>query len=225
MQKNQSRWLLAGIVGAVLCGGVLRTVTSAQGKTSASKTAPKTPVKVASNREVATLAGGCFWSMEAIFKQLKGVEKVEPGYAGGKVKNPKYEQVGTGQTGHAESLQIIYDPKVISYRELLEVMLNVHDPTTRDKQGADEGPQYRSIIFFHNAGQQQAAREVIKKIGAAHVWKNPIVTQVSPFSNFYRAEDYHFDYYNLHSDEPYCRMVVAPKVAKFREKFKSKLKS
>ncbi len=162
--------------------------------------------------------------MEAIFKQLKGVERVEPGYAGGKVAKPSYEQVETGTTGHAESLNIVFDPKIITNRDLLEVLLTVRDPTTPDRQGPDEGPQYRSLIFYRNEAQHTAAAEEIKKINKSHMWPNPIVTQVVPFTSFYRAEAYHFDYYNLHPDERYCRFVIAPEIAQFRSRFKSKLK-
>ena len=175
-------------------------------------------------REVATFASGCFWSMEAIFKQLKGVEKAEPGYAGGKLVKPSYEQVETGTTGHAESLNIVFDPKVITYRDLLEVLLSSRNPTTPNKQGPDEGPQYRSLIFYRNEAQHKAATEVIQKFTHERVWPNPIVTEVVPFTNFYRAEEYHFNYYNLHPDERYCRYVIAPEIAEFRAKFKSKLK-
>lgn len=180
--------------------------------------------KAAPVRETATFAAGCFWSMEAIFKQLKGVEKVEPGYAGGKIAKPSYEQVETGTTGHAESINIVYNPNVITYRNLLEVLLTTRNPTTPNKQGPDEGPQYRSIIFFRNEAQHKAANEVIQKFTKEHVWSNPIVTEVAPYSNFYRAEAYHYDYYNLHPDERYCRFVIAPEIAEFRTKFKSRLK-
>ena len=175
-------------------------------------------------RETATFAAGCFWSMEAIFKQLKGVERADSGYAGGKVAKPSYEQVETGTTGHAESLNIVFDPKVITYRELLEVLLTVRNPTTPNQQGPDEGDQYRSIIFYRNAVQHKAAVEMIQKFTKEHVWPNPIVTEVVPFTNFYKAEDYHVNYYKLHPDERYCRYVIAPEIAEFRAKFKSKLK-
>lgn len=175
-------------------------------------------------KETATFAAGCFWSMEAIFKQLKGVEKVEPGYAGGKKANPSYEQVETGTTGHAESLNISFNPKVITYRDLLEVLLTVRNPTTPDKQGPDEGPQYRSIIFYHNDEQHKEAQDVIKKFIAGRVWPDPIVTEIRPFANFYKAESYHFDYYRLHPEEGYCKHVIAPEIAEFRAKFKAKLK-
>lgn len=187
-----------------------------------------TPVKKApAVKETATFAAGCFWSMEAIFKQLKGVEKVVPGYAGGKVVKPSYEQVETGTTGHAETVDITFDPKVITYRDLLHVLLTVRDPTTVNRQGNDEGPQYRSIIFYRSEEQKQAAQEMIQKFNKEHVWPNRIVTAVQPYSNFYRAEDYHFDYYNRHKNDPdegYCRNVITPEIAEFRAKFKSKLK-
>lgn len=186
---------------------------------------PLTKVQAPKGKQVATFAAGCFWSIETMFKQLKGVEKVEPGYAGGKFANPTYEQVSTGRTGFAETAQITFDPKVISYQDLVKVMLTVHDPTTMDKQGADEGPQYRSIIFYHSEQQRKAARVVIADFNARRVWNAPIVTLVKPFTNFYRAEDYHVDYYNRHPNESYCQFVIAPKVRAFREKFVAKLKS
>jgi peptide-methionine (S)-S-oxide reductase len=185
---------------------------------------PLTKMQAPKNREVATFAAGCFWSMEAIFKQLKGVEKVEPGYAGGNKANPSYEEVETGQTGFAETANITFDPKVITYRDLLTVLLTVRNPTTLNKQGPDEGPQYRSVIFYHNPQQKKAAQDTIAKFTSSHVWKDPIVTKVTPFTNFYRAEDYHLDYYNRHPNEPYCQFVVAPEIKEFREKFASKLK-
>jgi peptide-methionine (S)-S-oxide reductase len=181
-------------------------------------------IKAPANKEVATFAAGCFWSMEAIFKQLKGVEKAEPGYSGGKTVKPSYEQVETGTTGHAESLNITFDPKVITYRELLEVLLTVRDPTTLNRQGPDEGPQYRSIIFYRTPQQHAEALKMIQKINAEHIWRQPIVTEVKPFATFYRAEAYHFNYYNLHPDQPYCANVIAPEIAEFRAKFKAKLK-
>ena len=186
--------------------------------------APKAPAARAPMRATATFAAGCFWSMEAIFKQLKGVDSATPGYSGGRLANPSYEQVETGSTGHAESLNIVFDPKVITYRDLLEVLLTVRDPTSLNRQGNDEGPQYRSIIFYRNEDQRREAKEAIARFNASHVWPRPIVTELQPFSHFYRAEDYHFDYYKLHPDQPYCRSVIAPEIAEFRAKFKSKLK-
>ena len=181
-------------------------------------------VKTPAVKETATLAAGCFWSMEAIFKQLKGVEKVEPGYSGGKVVKPSYEEVETGETGHAESLNITYDPKTISFKDLLEVMMTVRNPTTLDKQGNDVGTEYRSVIFYRNEDQRKAAVETIKKINDSKIWKAPVVTTVQAYSAFYRAEDYHFDYYRLHPNQSYCKFVIAPEIEEFRKKFKSKLK-
>jgi peptide-methionine (S)-S-oxide reductase len=175
-------------------------------------------------KDVVTLGGGCFWCTEAVFEQLKGVEKVESGYSGGAVANPTYEQVCSGETGHAEVSQITFDPKVISLKELLEVFFTVHDPTTLNRQGPDSGTQYRSVIFFRNEEQKTVAQQVIKKIEAAKIWNGRIVTELVPFKTFYKAEDYHQEYFRLHGQQPYCRVVVAPKVAKFREHFRDKLK-
>ncbi len=217
--KQPRRAFLVATLTAALMSGVAAASFAAPGGPPA---APKKPTT--GTREVATFAAGCFWSMEAIFKQLKGVDKAEPGYAGGKVAKPSYEQVETGTTGHAEALNIVFDPKVITYRDLLEVLLTVRDPTTPNKQGPDEGPQYRFIIFTRSEEQRKTAVEMIQKINKEHVWANPIVSEVLPFTNFYRAEDYHFDYYRLHPDERYCRYVIAPEIAEFRAKFKAKLK-
>ncbi len=176
-------------------------------------------------KEVATLAGGCFWCTEAVFDELKGVEKVESGYAGGKVPNPSYELVCTGTTGHAESVQITFDPQVISYKQLLQVFFHVHDPTTLNRQGPDVGTQYRSAIFYHHQDQKQTAEEVINEIKAEKVWDDrPIVTEVVPFKAFYPAEDYHKDYYRLNGEQPYCAMVISPKVSKFRAHYAQMLK-
>jgi peptide-methionine (S)-S-oxide reductase len=175
-------------------------------------------------KEVATVGGGCFWCVEAVFDELKGVESVESGYSGGKNPNPSYEEVCSGTSGHAEVIQIIYDPKVISFRELMEAFFHVHDPTTLNRQGADSGTQYRSVIFYHNDQQKAEAEQVIKEIGEAKLWKDPIVTEVSPYKDFYRAEDYHQEYYQRNQRQPYCSFVIAPKMAKFREKFRNKLK-
>lgn len=175
--------------------------------------------------EIATLGGGCFWCLEAVFEQLKGVEKVESGYVGGIVANPTYHQVCSGQTGHAEVVQITFDPSVVSYQEILDVFFAIHDPTTIDRQGADVGTQYRSVIFFHSGEQQKAAQERIAALNAAKIWNAPIVTQVVPFKVFYPAEDYHQGYFRGNPNQPYCQAVVSPKVAKFRKQFLAKLKS
>ena len=174
--------------------------------------------------EVASLAGGCFWCTEAVFADLRGVERVEPGYSGGTVRNPTYRQVCTGTTGHAEVVQITFDPAVISYREILEVFFTVHDPTTRNRQGPDEGPQYRSAIFYHTPTQRDIAREVIREINARGIWSAPIVTEVTPFSAFYPAEEYHREYFQRNGEQRYCQVIIAPKVAKFREHYREKLR-
>jgi peptide-methionine (S)-S-oxide reductase len=174
--------------------------------------------------EVITVGGGCFWCTEAVFEQLKGVNKVESGYSGGTVPNPTYEQVSSGDTGHAEVSQITFDPKAISLKTILEVFFTVHDPTTLDRQGNDVGTQYRSAIFYRNDEQKAVAQQVIKEITAAKIWSGQIVTQLSPFKAFYKAEDYHQEYFKLHGKQPYCQVVIAPKVAKFRQHFQDKLK-
>jgi len=175
-------------------------------------------------REVATLAGGCFWCLEAVFEEMRGVESVKSGYAGGSVPNPRYDDVCTGRTGHAEVVQVTFDPAEVSYRELLEVFFTIHDPTTLNRQGADRGTQYRSAIFTHSPEQEQTAREVIRDLEAEAVWDGPIVTQVEPLTHFYPAEDYHDAYYRRNARQPYCQVVIAPKVAKFRQKYLSKLR-
>jgi peptide-methionine (S)-S-oxide reductase len=174
---------------------------------------------------VATLGGGCFWCLEGVFEQLRGVQSIVSGYAGGDVPNPTYEQVCGKDTGHAEVVQITFDPAVISYRELLEVFFTTHDPTTLNRQGNDIGPQYRSVIFYHNDEQKRVAEEVIRELTAEKVWPNPIVTQVVMFTHFYPAENYHQGYFRGNPAQPYCTFVVAPKVAKFRKQFASKLKA
>ncbi len=176
------------------------------------------------NTEVATLGGGCFWCLEAVFDSLQGVLHVESGYAGGTVPHPTYEQVCTGRTGHAEVVQITFDPSVITFREILEVFFAIHDPTTLNRQGADVGTQYRSVIFYHSDAQQATAKGLIAELEAAHVWRAPIVTEVTPFTSFYQAEDYHQEYYRRNPQQPYCRTVVAPKLAKFRQHFVARLK-
>jgi peptide-methionine (S)-S-oxide reductase len=176
-------------------------------------------------KSVATLGGGCFWCLEAVFEGLQGVEKVESGYTGGSVANPTYHQVCTGATGHAEVVQVAFDPAVVSFREILKVFFATHDPTTLNRQGADAGTQYRSAIFYHTPEQRQAAEQLIAELNTAKVWDAPIVTQVVPFEKFYRAEDYHQGYFRNNPYQGYCRAVVSPKVAKFRKQFAAKLKS
>lgn len=176
------------------------------------------------SKEVATFGGGCFWCIEAIFNELRGVEKVESGYSGGNVANPTYEEVCTGTTGHAEVIQITFDPKVISYRELLQVFFTLHDPTTLNRQGADVGTQYRSAVFYQNDSQRKTAEEVIKEVDAAKTWKRPIVTEVVPFKSFYKAEDYHQEYFEKNPRSSYCQAVIEPKIVKLREYYRAKLK-
>jgi peptide-methionine (S)-S-oxide reductase len=182
------------------------------------------PAAIPPGQEVVTLGGGCFWCIEAVFDELKGVNRVESGYSGGSVVNPTYRQVCTGTTGHAEVVQISFDPKVIALKELLEVFFTVHDPTTLNRQGPDVGTQYRSVIFYRGAEQKAVAEQMIKQIETAKLWNGPIVTEVVPFSAFYKAEDYHQEYFKLNGSAPYCRFLIAPKVAKFREHYRDKLK-
>ena len=175
-------------------------------------------------REVATLGGGCFWCLEAVFDQLEGVVDVVSGYSGGHVPNPSYKRVCTGETGHAEVVQVTFDPDVLSYRDLLKVFFAIHDPTTLNRQGADVGTQYRSAIFTHSEQQERLAEEVIAELNEAGIWDDPIVTEVVPFEAFYPAEDYHQEYYANNPNQAYCRMVIAPKVAKFRQQYLDRLK-
>lgn len=174
---------------------------------------------------LATFANGCFWCTEAIFKDLKGVSKVTSGYTGGQVRNPTYEQVCTGESGHAEALQIEYDPSVISYEQLLEVFFATHNPTTRNRQGNDVGPQYRSVIFYHDDVQKSAAEKVLHQVDAAKIYDQPTVTEILKFETFYPAEGYHQNYYANNSEQNYCQMVITPKVSKFRQKFAYLLRS
>jgi peptide-methionine (S)-S-oxide reductase len=167
--------------------------------------------------EIATLGGGCFWCIDTIFRELVGVEKVESGYAGGRTPNPTYRDVCSGMTGHAEVVQVTFDPAVLSFRDLLGVFFTVHDPTTPDRQGADVGTQYRSIVLYHSDEQRETAKQVIDELNQKKVWDDPIVTQVVPFTTFYSAEQYHQDYYSQNQNQPYCQIVIAPKVAKFRK--------
>lgn len=173
--------------------------------------------------EVATLGGGCFWCLEAVYQEVRGVKSIVSGYAGGHVANPTYHAVGTGATGHAEVVQITFDPAVVSFRQLLEVFFTVHDPTTRNRQGADVGTQYRSIVLYHSAEQKHVAEEVMDEFTRAHVWPNALVTEVAPIGEFYPAEGYHQNYYRSNPQQPYCQIVIAPKVAKFRKQFLSEL--
>lgn len=176
-------------------------------------------------RELATLGGGCFWCLEAVFEHLKGVEKVESGYAGGKTDQPTYRQVCNGNTGHAEVIQITFDPAVVTYRDILDVFFATHDPTTLNRQGADAGTQYRSVIFYHSPEQEQSARQRIAELNAQHIWDAPLVTEVAVLPKFFGAEDYHQGYFRQNPSQPYCQAVVSPKVAKFRKHFTHLLKA
>jgi len=169
--------------------------------------------------EIATLAGGCFWCTEAIYKRLKGVKSVTPGYAGGTAVNPSYQEVSEGTTGHAESIRIEFDSKIISYDKILEIYWRTHDPTTMNRQGNDTGPQYRSEVFFHNKVQEKIARNIKEKLERDKVFKNPIVTKIVPFTNFYPAEDYHKNYYDNNRSNPYCTIVIDPKIKKLLQEF------
>jgi peptide-methionine (S)-S-oxide reductase len=185
----------------------------------------RTPrTETSSTAEVATLGGGCFWCLEAVFDELNGVERVESGYAGGTVPNPSYEAVCAETTGHAEVVQIIFDPQVVSFKEILQVFFTIHDPTTLNRQGADVGTQYRSVIFYHTPEQQAIAAQVIQELTAAGIWKARIVTEIVPFTAFYRAEDYHQEFFQQNPGQLYCQFVISPKVAKFRKEFLTKLK-
>lgn len=181
---------------------------------------PQTPA----GREVVTLGGGCFWCTEAVFDELKGVESVESGYSGGTVPNPTYKQVCGGDTGHAEVIQVTFDPKVIALKQILRVFFTTHDPTTLNRQGGDSGTQYRSCVIYRDAAQKTAAEQVIQEITAEKIWGGKIVTTLEPFQKFYKAEDYHQEYFARNGDQPYCQVVIAPKVAKFRKHYLEMLK-
>ena len=175
-------------------------------------------------KEAATLGGGCFWCTEAVFSELKGVEKVQSGYSGGAISKPTYEKVSTGTTGHAEVVQITFDPSVISFEEILKIFFTMHDPTTLNRQGTDVGTQYRSVIFYHNNEQKTIAKKVIEEINRAKIWNAPIVTQIEPLKLFYKAEGYHNEYFKRNPEKPYCQLVIAPKIAKLRQHYREKLK-
>ncbi|BDI29636.1 peptide methionine sulfoxide reductase MsrA [Capsulimonas corticalis] len=222
--RRNALWVIlaVGIAGWFVAGSVAKSAPRAIPPTPQNliQAAPKPPA----GQEIATLAAGCFWSNQAMYQKLKGVSKVEPGYAGGHTPNPTYDEVCTDQTGYAESVQITFDPKVISYHDLLTVFFGAHDPTTLNRQGPDEGTQYRSAIFYQTPEQKATALQVKAEYQKSHPSMAPIVTQIGPFTNFYRAESYHYDYYAKHPDQPYCAAVVAPEIARFEERFHSRLK-
>jgi peptide-methionine (S)-S-oxide reductase len=204
--------ILALLVAGSSCGQKQKQATTMTNK----------PVK--EGLAVATFGSGCFWCTEAVFQNLEGVELVESGYSGGKVKNPTYKEVCSGLTGHAEVIHVHYDPAIVTYDELLEVFWKTHDPTTLNRQGADEGTQYRSVIFYHNDEQKQLAEKYKQELDKSGAFNAPIVTEITPFDVFYKAEDYHQNYYNLNGNAPYCSFVIQPKVEKFKKVFKDKLK-
>jgi peptide-methionine (S)-S-oxide reductase len=178
-----------------------------------------------SSLETATLGGGCFWCLEAVYKELRGVTHVESGYSGGFIPNPSYQWVCTGRTGHVEVVQVTFDPAVISYADLLEIFFTIHDPTTPNRQGNDIGPQYRSVIFTHSPEQQKTAEAIVRRLETEKLWPDPIVTELAPIKNYYTAEDYHQDYFANNPGQPYCQVVVAPKVAKFRKQHFARLRA
>lgn len=214
---------MKSLIMFALVGGVL---SAGSAMAQANKTVSKSMSEQsrADGLQLATFGSGCFWCTEAIFQNVDGVIKVESGYSGGKVKNPSYREVCTGQTGHAEVTQITYDPKKVSFEQLLEVFWGTHDPTTLNRQGNDEGTQYRSVIFYHDAQQKALAETYKKKLDESGAFNDPIVTEISPYAVFYKAEDYHQDYYNLNGNAPYCSFVIKPKVEKFKKVFKERLK-
>jgi methionine-S-sulfoxide reductase len=185
---------------------------------------PTTRIEVPDGLDLITLGGGCFWCTEAVFQRLEGVEKVVSGYAGGMIKDPTYKEICTGTTGHAEVINVYYDPNKIDFENLLEIFWATHDPTTLNRQGADVGPQYRSAIFYHTSEQRQIAEGLKAELNAQQVFENPIITEITAFSNFYPAEDYHQEYYNLNGMQPYCQFVIRPKVDKLKKYFAAKLK-
>jgi peptide-methionine (S)-S-oxide reductase len=216
--------LAGGIVIVLLLSCGCGRVSSADKPVSNNKEAASKTMDTKPELKMATFAGGCFWCSEAIFQRLNGVEKVVSGYSGGHVENPTYQQVCTGSTGHAESIQITYDPAKVSYDQLLEVFWKTHDPTTKNRQGNDFGPQYRSVIFYHDAEQKKLAEAYKAKLDSEHIWHDPIVTEITGFTKFWPAENYHQNYYNNNLTKGYCTLVITPKIEKFKKIFKDRLK-
>lgn len=221
MMKQTFIFTLLTLFGTA-CNSAQTPKKDAPMPTTQSATPASDTLRPAGQPEIATLAGGCFWCVEAIYQDLKGVLKVESGYTGGTVDNPTYGEICTGTTGHAEAIQVTFDPAVISFREILEIFFTVHDPTTLNRQGADVGPQYRSAIFYHSPEQKAAAEEVKK--AAQEIWDDPIVTEITAADKFYKAENYHQNYYKDNPNQPYCAIVITPKVKKFRDKYRDRLK-
>lgn len=211
------------VVVAAGAGGLIAARQSGAGNAQQARDAAP-PARESTSLETATFAAGCFWCSEALFERVQGVEKVVSGYAGGTVANPTYQQVCTGQTGHAEAVQITFDPTKISYADLLEIFWKTHDPTTLNQQGPDHGTQYRSAIFYHNEQQKKTAEDYKRQLDESKVFKKPIVTEITAFTNFYPAEQYHQDYYELNPRERYCKAYISPKIKKFNQMFRDKLK-
>jgi peptide-methionine (S)-S-oxide reductase len=219
------------ITGKLMGGSILAmltfALTSCSGEPAANHTIREnTTMEVSKDQttETATFGGGCFWCVEVVFQELEGVVGVSSGYMGGTVKNPSYREVCEGNTGHAEVVQVVYDPAKISYSDLLQAFWSAHDPTTLNRQGNDRGTQYRSVIFYHNEAQKELAEKFRKELDASGAFNDPIVTEIAPASEFYKAEDYHQNYYNENGDAPYCQFVIKPKLEKFRKVFRDKLK-
>lgn len=221
MKKSISRTFNFYLCASALFIGVLSSCAQ-QSESKQNKVKPLQTVN--KTMDTATFGAGCFWCVEAVFQGLKGVISVESGFSGGHVKHPAYREVCMGTTGHAEVCQIVYDPKQISYDELLEVFWQTHDPTQLNRQGNDEGTQYRSVIFYHDEKQKATAEKYKAELSASGAWPKPLVTEISPFTVFYKADDYHQNYFNQNGDAPYCQFVIQPKVDKFRKVFKDKLK-
>lgn len=212
------------MIAFLLPACLLGLSSCAEKKTPHSMINHAAPTTTINPTDTVTLGNGCFWCTEAIFQQVNGVIKVESGYSGGQIENPTYKEVCTGTTGHAECLNIVYDANVVSYDALLEIFWQTHDPTTLNRQGNDVGTQYRSVIFYRNNAQKQIAEGYIKKLDSAGVFNSPIVTSLEPFTAFYKAENYHQNYFNENGEQPYCKLVIKPKVDKFKKLFKQKLK-
>lgn len=215
---------LISLAGAILFMACTNPENGNQKKSEKLNNNQKSKVMETKNLDTATFGGGCFWCVEAVYQQLDGVVSVASGYTGGQRANPTYEQVCSGATGHAEVIQIVYDTTKISFDELLQVFWTVHDPTTLNRQGADVGTQYRSVVFYHNENQKETTQSYIEKLNKEHAFENPVVTEVSPITTFYKAEDYHQNYYNDNQNQPYCSFVIQPKVEKFKKVFGDKLK-
>ena len=221
MKKPIAKLKSSNLIFGFLLFGALASCAQAPNN----KTIPVKPMQTTNKiMDTATFGAGCFWCVEAVFQNLKGVISLESGYSGGHVKNPSYREVCNGTTGHAEVCQLVYNPQEISYDELLEVFWQTHDPTQLNKQGNDEGTQYRSAIFYHNENQKLIAEKYKKELSASGAWSKPVVTEIVPFEKFYKAEDYHQNYFNQNGDAPYCQYVIQPKVDKFKKVFKDKMK-